>query len=222
MLRVFVKLKGVFMSLKSLFLAAGIFVVSQAANAQFGLPSIPGVTSGGSSAPTADANTVLVNANKALTGFINAEAKIAQALGAYNLSQEQKDFLKRMGKGDVAPTSEDFDTKFTIEKAMQADIDKKMDEAQKLDPAQKKLALEGGVEYLKALVSSKNLISSIQGLAKNPVAAGANIGPLATLASNLPGMVTKAATSTTTMIKYFAANGIDTSKMQKEADSLGK
>lgn len=210
------------MLLKSLFLAAGILVMSQAANAQFGLPSIPGVTSGGSSAPTADANTVLVNANKALTGFINAEAKIAQALGAYNLSQEQKDFLKRMGKGDVAPTSEDLDTKFTIQKAMQDDIDKKMDQAQKLDPAQKKLALEGGVEYLKALLSSKNLVSSVQGLASNPVAAASNIGPLTTLATNLPGMVTKAASSTSTMIKYFAANGIDTSKMQKEADSLGK
>ena len=210
------------MLLKSLFLAAGILVMSQAANAQFGLPSIPGVTGGGSSAPTADANTVLVNANKALTGFINAEAKIAQALGAYNLSQEQKDFLKRMGKGDVAPTSEDLDTKFTIQKAMQDDIDKKMDQAQKLDPAQKKLALEGGVEYLKALLSSKNLVSSVQGLASNPVAAASNIGPLTTLATNLPGMVTKAASSTSTMIKYFAANGIDTSKMQKEADSLGK
>lgn len=210
------------MLLKSLFLAAGILVMSQAANAQFGLPSIPGITSGGSSAPTADANTVLVNANKALTGFINAEAKIAQALGAYNLSQEQKDFLKRMGKGDVAPTSEDLDTKFTIQKAMQDDIDKKMDQAQKLDPAQKKLALEGGVEYLKALLSSKNLVSSVQGLASNPVAAASNIGPLTTLATNLPGMVTKAASSTSTMIKYFAANGIDTSKMQKEADSLGK
>ena len=210
------------MLLKSLFLAAGILVMSQAANAQFGLPSIPGVTSGGSSAPTADANTVLVNANKALTGFINAEAKIAQALGAYNLSQEQKDFLKRMGKGDVAPTSEDLDTKFTIQKAMQDDIDKKMEQAQKLDPAQKKLALDGGVEYLKALLASKNLVSSVQGLASNPVAAASNIGPLTTLATNLPGMVTKAATSTSTMIKYFAANGIDTSKMQKEADSLGK
>jgi hypothetical protein len=222
MLRVFVKLKGAFMLLKSLFLAAGIFVVSQTANAQFGLPSIPGLTSGSSSAPTADANTVLVNANRALTGFINAEAKIAQALGAYNLSQEQKDFLKRMGKGDVAPTSEDLDIKFTIQKAMQDDIDKKIEQAQKLDPAQKKLALEGGIEYLKALLSSKNLVSSVQGLASNPVAAASNIGALTTLATNLPGMVTKAATSTTTMIKYFAANGIDTSQMKKEADSLGK
>jgi hypothetical protein len=222
MLRVFVKLKGAFMLLKSLFLAAGIFVVSQTANAQFGLPSIPGVTSGSSSAPTADANTVLVNANRALTGFINAEAKIAQALGAYNLSQEQKDFLKRMGKGDVAPTSEDLEIKFTIQKAMQDDIDKKMEQAQKLDPAQKKLALEGGIEYLKALLSSKNLVSSVQGLASNPIAAASNIGALTTLATNLPGMVTKAATSTTTMIKYFAANGIDTSQMKKEADSLGK
>ena len=210
------------MLLKSLFLAAGIFVVSQTANAQFGLPSIPGLTSGSSSAPTADANTVLVNANRALTGFINAEAKIAQALGAYNLSQEQKDFLKRMGKGDVAPTSEDLEIKFTIQKAMQDDIDKKMEQAQKLDPAQKKLALEGGIEYLKALLSSKNLVSSVQGLASNPIAAASNIGALTTLATNLPGMVTKAATSTTTMIKYFAANGIDTSQMKKEADSLGK
>ena len=221
-LRAFVKFKGVFMLIKSLFFAASILAVTQPVHAQFGLPSIPGVTGGASSAPTADANTVLVNANKALTGFVNSEKKIAEALKVYNLSEDKKDFLKRRGKGDVAPTSEDLDTMFTIQQSLKADIDKAIAENQKLDPAQKKLALDGGVEYLKALVSSKNLISSIQGLAKNPVAAGANIGPLSTLATNLPTMVTQSASSTGTLIKYFAANGIDTSKMQKEADSLGK
>ena len=210
------------MLLKSLFFAAGIFVVAQAANAQFGMPSIPGVTAGGSSAPTADAGSVLVNANKALTGFVNSEKKIAEALKVYNLSEDKKDFLKRRGKGDVAPTSEDQNTMFTIHESLKADIDKAIADNQKLDPAQKKLALDGGIEYLKALGSSKNLVSSIQGLAKNPVAAGANIGPLSTLATNLPGMVTQSVSSTGTLIKYFSANGIDTSKMQKEADSLGK
>jgi len=210
------------MLLKKFLITVGLLAVTQFSHAQFGLPSIPGLTSGSSAAPTADANTVLVNANKALTGFINGEVKIAQALGAYNLSQEHQDFLKRMGKGDVAPTSEELNIKFTIQKTMQDDIDKKMEQAQKLDPAQKKLALEGGVEYLKALISSKNLVSSVQGLVSNPISAASNIGTLTTLATNLPGMITKATTSTTTMINYFAANGIDTSQMKKEADSLGK
>ena len=86
---------------------------------------------------------------------------------------------------------------------------------------QKKLAAEGFFEYLKALLSSKVVIDSVQGLAKNPTALGLDsIGPITTLASNLPKMVSQSTSSTTTIIKYLSANGIDTSKMQKEADSL--
>ena len=73
------------------------------------------------------------------------------------------------------------------------------------------------------MLSSKVVIDSVQGLAKNPTALGLDsAGPIITLASNLPKMVSQSTSSTTTIIKYLSANGIDTSKMQKEADSLGK
>jgi hypothetical protein len=224
MLRVFVKLKGVFMLLKSLFLAAGIFVVSQTANAQFGMPSIPGVTSGSSSASAGNAADVIKNANQALTQYINSEQKIAKALGVYSLTQEQQDFLARRAKGDVAQTTkDDLNNTFTIGAELQASINKGIEEGKKLDASQKKLATEGTFEYLKALLSSKKLVDSVQGLAKNPTALGLDsIGPITALATNMPTMLSQSVSSTSTIIKYMAANGIDTSKMQKEADSLGK
>ena len=212
------------MFLKSLFVAANILAVSQVAHAQFGLPSIPGVSGGSSATSTANAGEVIKNANIALTLYINSEQKIAKALGVYSLSQEQQDFLARRAKGDVAQTTkDDLNNTFTIGAELQASINKGIEEGKKLDASQKKLATEGTFEYLKALLSSKKLVDSVQALAKNPMALGLDsVGPITALATNMPSMLSQSISSSSTIIKYMAANGIDTSKMQKEADSLGK
>jgi len=211
------------MLLKKVVITIGLLSLIQVSHAQFGLPSIPGFT-GGSSASSGNAADVLKNANTMLLQFIRSEIKIAEALSGYRLSQEKQDFVERLSKGDVAKISkDDLSNVFTIDAELKVSINKTIEAGGKIAENQKKLAAEGFFEYLKALLSSKVVIDSVQGLAKNPTALGLDsIGPITTLASNLPKMVSQSTSSTTTIIKYLSANGIDTSKMQKEADSLGK
>ena len=211
------------MLLKKVIITIGLLALTQVSHAQFGLPSIPGLTSG-SSASSGNAADVLKNANTMLLQFIRSEIKLAEALSGYRLSQEQQDFVERLSKGDVAKISkDDLSNAFTIDAELKVSINKTIEAGGKIAENQKKLAAEGFFEYLKALLSSKVVIDSVQGLAKNPTALGFDsIGPITTLASNLPKMISQSTSSTTTIIKYLSASGIDTSKMQKEADSLGK
>jgi hypothetical protein len=211
------------MLLKKVVITVGLLALTQVSHAQFGLPSIPGLT-GGSSASAGNAADVIKNANQALTQYINSEIKIAKALGVYAMSQEQQDFWATRAKGDIAKTTRDeLNNTFTLGADLRATILKGIEEGKKLDASQKQLATEGTFEYFKALLSSKMLVDSIQALAKNPTALSLDsVGPLTSLETNLPTMLSQSVSSSSIIIKYMAANGIDTSKMQKEADSLGK
>ena len=211
------------MILRKVFLTIGLLALTQVSHAQFGLPSIPGLT-GGSSASSGNAADVLKNANTMMLQFIRSEIKLAEALSGYRLSQEKQDFVERLSKGDVAKISkDDLSNVFTIDAELKNSINKTIESGGKIAENQKKLATEGFFEYLKALLTSKVVVNSVQGLAKNPTALGLDsIGPVTTLASNLPNMISQSTSSTTAIIKYLSANGIDTTKMQKEADSLGK
>jgi len=211
------------MVLRKVFLTIGLLALTQVSHAQFGLPSIPGLT-GGSSASSGNAADVLKNANTMMLQFIRSEIKLAEALSGYRLSQEKQDFVERLSKGDVAKISkDDLSNVFTIDAELKNSINKTIESGGKIAENQKKLATEGFFEYLKALLTSKVVVNSVQGLAKNPTALGLDsIGPVTTLASNLPNMISQSTSSTTAIIKYLSANGIDTTKMQKEADSLGK
>lgn len=210
------------MKLKNLLVAVALLFGIPTCYAQFGLPSIPGM-SGGSSGSAANANEVLKNAGIALSQYLNAEIKIAEAISGYKATQEQKDLIARLSKGDVAKNKDDLNNSFTIGSDLNNVIKQKIESGAKIDASQKKLATEGTIEYLGALLSTKKLVDSIQALAKNPTALGLDsIGPVTTLASNMPKMLSQSISSTSMIIKYMAANGIDTSKMQKDADSLGK
>ena len=211
------------MSLKSLLLAFTVLVSSQAAYAQFGLPSIPGVTSGGGGASSANATEVLKNANIALNQFLLSEQKILQALGQYIKNAEYEALLNKLKSGDLASSDEDVKTKFAVQESFKQSMDKGLEENKKLDPSQKKLAAEGMLEYFKALLASKKLVDSVQGLAKNPMGISpSSIVPLTTMAGNLPGMISASISSSGTLIKYMAANGVSTDASKKVMAEMDK
>ena len=197
------------MFLKTMFVAGAILVGSQGAYAQFGMPSIPGVTGGGGGASTANAADTLKNANIALNQFIKAEFKMAEALGQYVKNAETEALLKKIGKGDLADSDEDVKAKVAVQETLKANVDKGIEENKKLDPAQKKLFAEGALEYFKGLLASKKLVDSLQSLAKNPMAISpSSLGPLTTMAGNLPGVVKSAASSSGTLISYMTTQGL--------------
>ena len=210
------------MRFKNFFVAMALLLGIPTCYAQFGLPSIPGI-SGGGSGSAVNANEVLKNAGIALSQYLSAEIKIAKAISGYQDTQEQRDLIARLSKGDVVKNKDDLNNSFTIGADLHNVIKQKIESGAKIDASQKKLATEGTIEYLGALLSTKKLVDSIQSLAKNPTALGIDsVGPVTTLASNMPKMLSQSISSTSMIIKYMAANGIDTSKMQKDADSLGK
>jgi len=207
---------------KSLVALAIVATFSSGAYA-FGLPSIPGVTSSSSSAPAGNAQQLVKDADAAINQFWNAEVKIAQALGVYKEFAASNELVGKLKTGDAAGAKDDQDTKITVSKELGDVISKKMAENAPLDVKQKKLAGEGTLEYVKALLSMSKLVGGIQALAKNPTSIGLDfVGPITKLASNMPGLVTNGVSSTGTIINYMSTNGVDVSKAKKAADDLGK
>lgn len=206
---------------KSLVAAALIATFNTGAYA-FGLPSIPGVTSS-SSAPAGNAQQLVKDADAAINQFWNAEVKIAEALGVYKDFAASNELVGKLKKGDAASGKDDQDTKITVSKELGDVISKKIAENAPLDAKQKKLAGQGTLEYVKALLSMTKLATGIQALAKNPTSIGADfVGPVMSLASNMPGLVKNGVSSTGTIISYMSTNGVDVSKAKQAADDLGK
>ena len=186
----------------------------------FGIPSIPGVGSGGGS--TANAGEVVMDTRNSLYSFTSAELGLLQAIGGYENLAAQQELLKGMKAGDAAASKEDLETLKTIHASAQPALEKKVAENAKIDSAQKALAGQSMVEYVKGLVSTKKLVASIQGLAKNPMAIGSDAGAVLYAAKEVPGVVTSGTSASGTLIKYLTANGVDTSEAQKAAEDLGK
>ena len=125
------------MLLKKVVITIGLLSLIQVSHAQFGLPSIPGLT-GGSSASSGNAADVLKNANTMLLQFIRSEIKIAEALSGYRLSQEKQDFVERLSKGDVAKISkDDLSNVFTIDAELKVSINKTIEAGGKIAENQK-------------------------------------------------------------------------------------
>lgn len=208
--------------MKKTFVAVALISCFSSGAFAFGLPSIPGVTSS-SSAPAGNAQQLVKDSDAAINQFWNAEVKIAEALGVYKDFAASNELVGKLKKGDAAGGKDDQDTKITVSKELGDVISKKIAENAPLDTKQKKLAGQGTLEYVKALLSMTKLATGIQALAKNPTSIGADfVGPVMSLASNMPGLVKNGVSSTGTIINYMSTNGVDVSKAKQVADDLGK
>ena len=207
---------------KSLVAAALVATLSTGAYA-FGLPSIPGLTGSSSSAPAGNPQRLIKDADGAINQFWNAEVKIAEALGIYKDFANANDVVARLKKGDATGGKDDQDSKTVLAKSLGEEINKRISDNAPLDAKQKKLAAQGTLEYVKALLSMAKVAKGVQALASNPSSIGLDyIGPITSLASNMPTLVTNGVSSTGTIISYMSTNGVDVSKAKQAADDLGK
>lgn len=184
------------------------------------MPSLGGGSSGGAS--SANAAEVMKNTRNSLYAFALAEAGLAGALGGYNELAGQQELLKNLKAGDAAAKKDDFETLVTIHESASKAIEAKVAANEKLDANQKSLAGKSMVEYVKGLVSSKKTVSSLQDLAKNPASLGLEAGTVLYAAKQVPAVVVGGASSTSNLVKYLAANGVDTSEAKNVAGDLGK
>jgi len=126
-----------------------------------------------------------------------------------------------MKTGDAAASKEDTETLVTLHNSMNPVIEAKTKENMKLDANNKALAGKSMVEYVKGLVSSKQLLSSVQDLAKNPMALGTDASNILYVAKELPGIVSGGVSTTSTLFKYLGANGVDLSEAKNVAKGMG-
>lgn len=210
------------MLLRKLVLSVALLGISTAGMAQFSMPKVPGL-GGGSADASGNASAVVKQARDALVQFTKAEFRILEALGGYEAFASQEKLVSSMKTGDATASSDDLKAVTKISGELQAEIEKRISENKKLDESQKKIAAEGTFSYVKGLVASKKLVSSVQGLAKNPTSLGFDmVGPITTLGTELPKIVPKAISTSGTIFKYMSANGVDISEAKKAADDLGK
>ena len=211
---------------KKLFLIIGLFVFSYNAHAQFGLPSILGAIAGGGAGQSNAAEDVISSAEETLMKFIDSEVKIAEALGVYNLSQEHQDLLARRAKGDVAARKEIISSSITISNGLNESLKKGIEAKKTLDVSQKKLAAEGTLNYVEASLSALAMTQAIQAIVSDPASlltAGVESNlRLVAITATLPKMIAQSISSSSTIIKYMAANGVDVSKAKKSAEKLCK
>ncbi len=210
--------------MKSLKLSVSAFAIAFAmggAAHAFEMPKIPslGGSSSGSSASAAD---VMKNTRDSLLSFTNAEVGLAAALGGYTDLAAQQELLKGLKAGDAAASKDDLQTLVTIHESASKEINAKVAANEKLDAAQKKQAAQSMVEYVKGLISSKKTVGSLQDLAKNPASLGFDAGTVLYAAKEMPSVIAGGASSTSTLVKYLTANGVDTSEAKKLATDMGK
>lgn len=210
--------------MKSLKLSVSAFAIAFAmggAAHAFEMPKIPSL--GSSSGSSTSAAEVLKNTRDSLLSFTNAEVGLAAALGGYTDLAAQQELLKGLKAGDAgAASKDDLKTLVTIHESASKEIDAKVAANEKLDAAQKKQAGQSMVEYVKGLISSKKTVSSLQDLAKNPASLGFDAGTVLYAAKEMPSVLAGGASSTSTLVKYLTANGVDTSEAKKLATDLGK
>ena len=177
---------------------------------------------GSSSASAGSAKDVARDARNALYQFAKAELKLAEALGGYENLAANKQLLENIKTGDAAASKADLETISMVDKSVGPIIDKKIADNTKLDATQKALAAEGTMEYVSGLVSTKKLAGSVSDLASNPAALGLDAGPVLFLAKELPVLVPKSISASSSIIKYMSSNGVDVSKAKEAASDMGK
>ncbi len=210
--------------MKSLKLSVSAFAIAFAmggAAHAFELPKIPSL-GGSSSGTSVNAAEVMKNTRNSLLSFTNAEIGLAAALGGYTELAAQQELLKGLKAGDAAANKDDLQTLVTIHESASKEINAKVAANDKLDAAQKKQAGQSMVEYVKGLISSKKTVSSLQDLAKNPASLGFDAGTVLYAAKEMPSVIAGGASSTSSLVKYLTANGVDTSEAKNLASDLGK
>jgi len=202
-------------------LASSFIALCTVANAQFNLPSIPGIGGSKNSAPAEDPAALVANVRNSMSSFVNAKIGLIEAMGGSDQVAAQKQLLEGLKKGDAAASKEDLETIVSLDKATNEMLAKKTAENAKLDAQNKAAASKAMLQYVSGLVSSKKVINSISGLTKNPMALLGNLGAVTYLAKEMPSMVSSGASTTSTLFTYLGANGVDISEAKKAASDLG-
>jgi len=183
--------------------------------------SVAGVGGNNNSSNTTTDPNIVVHARNSLYSFAKAQTGLVAAFGGYEELAAQQKMLDGMKTGDAAASKDDIETLVKISKSTGDVINKKIADNVKLDANNKKLAASSSVEYVKGLISSKKLISSIQNASSNPMSLGQNAGAVLYVGKELPGIVSGGVSTTGSLLKYLTANGVDTSEVKKAADGLG-
>jgi|GEM_PF-3380465 len=207
-------------------IAASVIALSFAlgagiAHAQFGIPKIPGVGGAASGGSSVKAGDLAKNARNAMYSFAMANQGLLKAFGGYaDLAANQK-LLEGMKIGDAAASKDDMEKIVTLTKSSSDALTAKMAENAKLDADQKKVAAAATLDYVKGLVASKNLVGSLQDVAKNPAAMGMDAGVLLYTAKEVPSIISTGASTTSSLFKYLGANGVDLTEAKAAAGGLG-
>jgi hypothetical protein len=185
---------------------------------------IPGLgNKGGNSGPaSASAAEVAKNTRNALIAFTAAELGLLEALGGYEKLSGMQQQVAGMQKGDAGVSTEQMQTTVDIHKSASAEIEKKLAENATLDANQKKMAAKSMVAYVQGLAATRQTVSSLQGLSKNPLSLGSDAGPVLFAVKELPGLVSGGVSTTGTLFKYLGANGVDMREAKATADTMGK
>ncbi len=194
---------------------------SAGAYAQFNVPSMPGKSASGGSAPAENSGDVVKNARNSMASFVKAKLGLIEAMGGSEELAAQKKLLEGLKQGDAAASQEDLETIVSLDKATGDMINKKTSENSKLDAKNKSTASKSMVEYVNGLVSTKKLVGSVSNLSKNPMSLGSNMGSVTYLAKELPNVVSSGTSTTSTLFSYLSSNGVDTSAAKKAASGLG-
>lgn len=202
--------------LVSIFTALSTLAVSSV-YAQFSLPGL-----GASKQPAENPGDVVKNSRNALLSYENSKVSLLEAMGASQQVAAQKQTLSGIQSGDAGNSKDDLETIVKTDASTTELLNKKMAENTKMDAQGKQSASKAMVQYVGGLVSSKKLIGSIQSLAKNPVALGANMNTIAYLGKELPGVVSSGVTTSSALFKYLGSNGVDLTEAKKASDDLGK
>lgn len=205
-----------------------IAIASAAALSACGqLPSVPGglngVTGTGSTTQVSEGviQKLVATSNSAANNFLLAQIKVAKALDVYDDFSAKNDTAKNLKSGDLAKL--DLSEKATISKPLDEEIDKAMEKNAPLDTAHKKMFVSASIDYAKALLELAKLGVQAKDVAKNPAAIPLNqASAVASLGSNIPGLVTRGFSSSSAMVKYMKANGIDSTQVTKNLDAMPK
>ncbi|CAG0946895.1 hypothetical protein ANRL1_03410 [Anaerolineae bacterium] len=191
----------------------------------FGMPKIPSVTGGSSGGSTSINGAELAkNVVVALTSFAKAQLGLADALGGYTNYAAGLEAVQKMNAGDPAykVSKSDIQTTTTISKPAQEFIDSKIKENVKLDADQKKKAAAAALDYVKGLAATTKLTGNVQDVAKNPTSLGMDAGTLVYAAKEMPGVVSGGVSTTSSLISYLSAQGVDTKAVKAELDAMPK
>lgn len=184
------------------------------------MPGMPGKNADAGSNKE-NAEELLKNARNSIALFVQSKSDLVIAMGGASLLESKKNELAGLKQGDAAVSKADLETMVSLDAALNEMIAQKTAENSALDAKNKAAAGKAMTNYVMALVSVKKLVGSIQGVSKNPMSAGKNIGSLAYLAKELPGVVSSGADTTKALFTYMNAKGVDTKNAKNAAAELG-